>query len=146
LWTLLKKIDHTLNAVRGLRHCEEKLNMTSLAQESNVKYTKTNYRKGKAEEKCLNDIGTTENKIKTKRRHNEKIKSDTFCKKVKLKRTKSKHKVRHIHLYKIFSYVLQGRNGAGQGGCNFPSAESLWGRRMTAGEPKSPNNVAFFLQ
>jgi len=39
--------------------------MTNLAQESNVKYTKTNYQKGKAEEKFLNNIGTTENNIKT---------------------------------------------------------------------------------
>jgi len=34
----------------------------------------------------------------------------------------------------------QGRNEGGQEGHKFPGAESLWGRRLTARTPKSPNN------
>jgi len=35
----------------------------------------------------------------------------------------------------------QGRNEGGQGGHNFPGAESLWGGRMTAGPPQSPKDI-----
>ena len=40
-----------------------------------------------------------------------------------------------------FSSWEQGRNEGVQGWHNSPCAEALWGRRMTAEEPKSPNNV-----
>jgi len=44
-------------------------------------------------------------------------------------------------------HTMQGRNEGGKGGTILGEAESLWGRRMTAGLPKSPNNVTiYFLQ
>ena len=46
-----------------------------------------------------------------------------------------------LKLSPAMKFYSQGRNEGGKGGRNFPGAESLSGRQITAGAPKSPNNV-----
>jgi len=47
----------------------------------------------------------------------------------------------HGLLRRVAARSSHGRNDGVQEGHNSPGAESLWGRWITAGSPKSPNNV-----